>query len=146
VINLCVLFAIDRCSKLDFSVGCRSDLKAGNILISKEGRVKLADFGVAGSVLEVDRSESVKRALFFTNSYCLCNFSVTFSDCLVILLLLLLYIFFAGKTFVGTPCWMAPEVMEQDKGCTPCIICFRHTWFIRYILVLSVHSVSRHCR
>ena len=70
------------------------DVKAGNLLMDGDGTVKLADFGVCGStLLEFDGTTGVGR-----RSGCGWERKGV------------------RKTFVGTPCWMAPEVMEMNNA------------------------------
>lgn len=86
---------------------CHRDIKAANLLLDNDGTVRLADFGVSASLDPSgiyydhhyhhhdhgqDSSDHQQRPDNVTTMATTCTKR--------------------RKTFVGTPCWMAPEVME----------------------------------
>lgn len=59
------------------------DIKAGNLLVDDDGTVLISDFGCSSQVFEANGVPLVGAGAS------------------------------TRKSFVGTPCWMAPEVVEQ---------------------------------
>lgn len=66
------------------------DIKAANLLVDDDGTVLLADFGVSSSLFQDASSSSLDQTIAKSGTA-------------------------ARKSFVGTPCWMAPEVIERKE-------------------------------
>lgn len=66
------------------------DVKAANLLVDDDGTVLLADFGVSSSLFQ-DASSPQLDKMVAKNGVA------------------------SRKSFVGTPCWMAPEVVERRE-------------------------------
>eukprot|EP00045_Choanoeca_perplexa_P008396 m.77630 g.77630 ORF g.77630 m.77630 type:complete len:707 (+) comp14477_c0_seq1:115-2235(+) len=75
------------------------DVKAGNILLNRNGEVKLGDFGVSAFL-----GDSITAAMERGAAQEVSRRSKVDPDA------------FTRSTFVGTPCWMAPEVLTQVSG------------------------------
>ncbi|KAB5521418.1 hypothetical protein DKX38_025737 [Salix brachista] len=86
------------------------DIKAANILLSENGDVKVADFGVS---VQLTRTIS-RRKVYWFRAYSLLNLY-----CDICLFCLLNYYGVADNSYcqiAGTPFWMAPEVIQNSEG------------------------------